>query len=77
MVYMKQTWPYDVLWLTFTCSKSTTEKLEKGVKYVNNKNTRMTSLTSEDLLCQYEFRHSYYGFISSFANKMLSLADFL
>ena len=35
--------------LTFTCLNSTTETLEKGVKYVlkvNNKNTRMTSLTS-------------------------------
>ena len=32
--------------LTFTCSKSTIETLEKGVKYVqlfNNKNTGMTS----------------------------------
>ena len=34
--------------LTFTCLNSTTETLEKGVKYVlkvNNKNNRMTSLT--------------------------------
>ena len=35
---------------TFTCLKSTTEALEKRVKYVqmfkvNNKNTRMRSLT--------------------------------
>ena len=34
--------------LTFTCSKSTTETVEKGVKYVkvNNKKPRTTSLTS-------------------------------
>ena len=32
----------------FTCSKSTIETLEKGVKYVqvNNENTRTTSMTS-------------------------------
>ena len=33
--------------LTFTCSKSTTETLEKDVKYmfkVNNKNTTKTSM---------------------------------
>ena len=31
---------------TFTCSKSTIDTLEKGVKYfkVNNKDTRMTSM---------------------------------
>ena len=34
--------------LTFPCSKSTIETLEKSVKYVqsNNKNTRTTSMTS-------------------------------
>ena len=34
--------------LTFTCSKSTTETLEKGVKYVkvNNKKPRTTPLAS-------------------------------
>ena len=31
--------------LTFTCSKSTIETLEKGVKYVNNENTRTESMT--------------------------------
>ena len=34
--------------LTFTCSKSTIETLEKGVEYVqkgNNENTRTTSMT--------------------------------
>ena len=29
----------------FTCSKLTTEKLEQGVKFVINKDTRTTSLT--------------------------------
>ena len=36
--------------LTLTCSKSTIETLEKGVRYVNNKNT-MTSLTSFWCFC--------------------------
>ena len=44
-----KTWKYkNDTQLTLTCSKSTIEALEKGVKYVqvNNKNTRMTSMTS-------------------------------
>ena len=39
--------------LTLICSKSIVEALEKGVKYVqiNNKNTRMTSVTSFWCFC--------------------------
>ena len=41
--------------LTFTCSKSTTETIEKAVKHVqgfNNENTRTKSLTSFKWLCR-------------------------
>ena len=43
--YHYQLWEYTSQ-LTFTCSKSTIETRENNVKYVQNKNTRTTSLTS-------------------------------
>ena len=39
--------------LTFTCSKSTIETLEKGVKYANNKSTTMTSPEQRTFWCFY------------------------
>ena len=34
----------------FTCSKSTIETIEKGVKYVNNKNTRTDAIDFEQII---------------------------
>ena len=36
--------------LIFTCSKSTIETIEKGVKYVNNKNTRTDAIDFEQII---------------------------